>query len=106
MNFKSAFLLFLQVIICINLHAQVRDSVYKSSIYTPQLTMFGNNVAIPLYTLNSGDRLMLGFDDMDSDVKSYYYTYQLCDYNWMPVDLNPFDYIKGFTQNRISNYKY
>jgi hypothetical protein len=43
---------------------------------------------------------------MDMNVKSYYYTFVLCDYNWQPVDLNPFDYIKGFTQNRISTYRY
>ena len=106
MNFKSAFLFFITLFLSFCLQAQLTDTVYKSSIATPQLTMSGNNVALPVYNLNSGDRLMLGFDDLEADVKSYYYTYQLCDYNWMPVDLNPFDYIKGFTQNRISNYRY
>lgn len=106
MKFKSAILLFTQLFLTSCLFAQLKDSVYKSSIYTAQLTMYGNNIGLPIYNLNSGDRLMLGFDDMDADVKSYYYTYQLCDYNWNPIDLNPFDYIKGFTQNRISTYRY
>jgi hypothetical protein len=59
-----------------------------------------------IYKLNSGDRVELHFDDMDTRVKSYYYTFQLCDYNWQPVNLSPFDFIKGFTQQRISNYRF
>jgi Domain of unknown function (DUF5103) len=43
---------------------------------------------------------------MDANVKSYYYTYQLCDYNWQPVNISSFDYIKGFTQQRITNYRF
>jgi hypothetical protein len=30
----------------------------------------------------------------------------LCDYQWNPANLSAFDYIKGFTQNRISIYRY
>jgi len=43
---------------------------------------------------------------MEARVKSYYYTYQLCDYNWQPVNLSPFDFIKGFTQQRIGDYRF
>lgn len=76
------------------------------NIRTPQLTMYGNQQEMPIYRLGSGDKIELGFDDLDGDVKSYYYTYVLCDYDWSPVNLNPFDYIKGFTQNRIATYRF
>ncbi len=104
MKFKT--LLFVLFLINFKSFGQIRDSVYNSSIYTVQLTMASSQLSLPVYNLNSGDRLLLGFDDMDADVKSYYYTYQLCDYNWNPVNLNQFDYIKGFNQNRISNYRF
>jgi hypothetical protein len=42
---------------------------------------------------------------MDADVKNYYYTYQLCDADWSPASLQPYDYIRGFQTNRISTYR-
>ncbi len=90
--------------ICCN--AQNVERIYKPYIQTTQLFQYGNQQALPIYTLNSGDQVELDFDDMEGSLKSYYYTYVLCDYNWRPLDLNPFDYIKGFTQNRITTYRY
>ena len=86
--------------------AQNVEKIYNPNIKTAQLFRYGNQQDIPVYNLNSGDRLELEFDDMGGNVKSYYYTYVLCDYNWQPVDINEFDYIKGFTQNRITTYRY
>ncbi len=82
------------------------EAIYKSNIHTVRLHTYGDQRALPIYKINSTDRLELHFDDMDGNVKSYYYTYQLCDYNWKPVQMSPFDYIKGFTQQRITNYRY
>ena len=41
----------------------------------------------------------------DNYVKTYYYTYQLCNADWKPVDLSTFDYIDGFSQNRLIQYR-
>lgn len=82
------------------------EIIYKPYISTLQLFQYGNQQGLPIYTLNSGDQVELGFDDLEGSLKNYYYTYVLCDYNWQPVNLNPFDYIKGFTVNRISTYRY
>ncbi|CAN5887379.1 DUF5103 domain-containing protein [soil metagenome] len=87
-------------------HAQNVERIFKSNIQTPQLFVYGNQQALPVYTLNTAERLELEFDDMEGSVKSYYYTYVLCDYNWEPVEISPFNYIKGFTQNRITTYRY
>ena len=86
--------------------AQEPDKIYQSYIATAQLYQYGNPLQMPIYQLNSGDRFQLEFDDLEANYKSYYYTYQLCDYNWQPVNLSPFDYIRGFTQNRITTYRY
>ncbi len=82
------------------------EAIYKSNIKSVRFHIYGDQEALPVYKLNSSDRLELHFDDLDANVKSYFYTYQLCDYDWKPVRLSPFDYIKGFTQLRISNYRY
>lgn len=90
-----------------NLQAQLTDSVYRANIRSVRFHIYGDQEGLPVYNLNSSDRLELHFDDMDANYKNYYYTFQLCDYNWQPVTiLNPFDYIKGFTQMRITNYRY
>jgi type 9 secretion system plug protein len=81
------------------------DQVYKTNIHSARLIVANSPLSLPIYRLNSGDQLHLSFDDMDADVKDYYYTYQLCDYNWQPAQLNPFDYIKGFTQQQITSYR-
>ena len=87
-------------------NGQEVERILKPNILTAQLHKYGNPQGLPVYILNTDTRLQLGFDDTDGNVKSYYYTYVLCDYNWVPVNLNVFDYIKGFTQNRISTYRY
>ena len=55
--------------------------------------------------LNGTDELELSFDDLDGDVKNYYFTYQLCNADWSTTILHPFDYIRGFQNVRITTYR-
>jgi len=93
LNFKSS-------------QSQVVEKIYKPYIRTAQLFSYGNQQGLPVYGLNSSNRMELEFDDMDANYKNYYYTFVLCDYNWQPSNLTSFDYLKGFTQNRITTYRY
>ena len=86
--------------------AQSPDSIYANNIKTVRLYNYGNQLSFPVINLNSSDQVELHFDDMDADVKYYYYTYQLCNNDWTPVNLSQFDYLKGFTQLRISTYRF
>lgn len=88
------------------LQAQVPDSIYLKNIKTVRLYNSGNQLSIPVLNLNGNDLLELHFDDLDADVKNYYYTYELCNSDWSPANLGQFDYIKGFTQTRITNYRF
>jgi Type 9 secretion system plug protein 1st domain len=99
-------LLFIGIWIGQNSRAQTPDSVYMTNISSAKLYLKGNQMAYPLLTLNSGDQLELVFDDLDADVKNYYYTYQLCNADWTPVQVSTFDYIRGFAQNQIMDYHY
>ena len=109
MNFKKylQYIFFFIFCLCAVISfARHVEKIYKPIIRTAQLFMAGNQQALPVYALNSTDRIELEFDDMEGGIKSYYYSFVLCDYNWEPVNLSPFDYIKGFTQNRITTYRY
>ncbi|MFT3981725.1 MAG: DUF5103 domain-containing protein [Ferruginibacter sp.] len=87
-------------------YSQQPDRIYQPYIKTAQLYQYGSQQSLPILQLNGSSRIELDFDDMEGSLKNYYYTYVLCDYNWTPLNINPFDYIKGFTQNRISTYRY
>lgn len=87
------------------LSAQNVSKTLASNIASTQLFAYGNQQGFPFYTLNSGQKLQLEFDDLDAGYKNYYFSYVLCDYNWKPCNLTSFDYIKGFTTNRITTYR-
>lgn len=103
---KKYFLMLFFIITSAAAVAQQPDMVYKDNIKCVRFHMYGDQEAMPIYNLNSSEQMELNFDDLDGNVKSYYYTYQLCDYNWKPVDISPFMYIKGFTQQRITTNRY
>src|SRR5487761_2674753 len=83
----------------------VPDQIAMSCIRTPMLFLQGNQYGYPVINVGAVSALELHFDDLDGYIKNYYYTYQLCDADWQPVNLSPFDYLKGFTQNRVSQYR-
>ncbi len=82
------------------------DFVYKSNIKTVLLYRAGFELSAPILQLNSGEQLMLSFDDLDADYKKYEYTILHCDANWKPSDLLPNDYLGSFTDDYIETYQF
>ena len=87
------------------LQGQQPDHVYKPNIRSVKLFKSGDIYSYPVITLNSNETLELHFDDMDADVKFYYYSFQLCNADWKPANVQPFDYTRGFLSNRIGTYR-
>jgi hypothetical protein len=85
--------------------AQIPDAIYSSRIKTVQLYTKGNQLGFPVIRTNSVEQLELHFDDLDADVKNYSYTFQLCNADWTPAMLSQFDFIKGYSQIRITTYR-
>jgi len=102
---KNIFILFFCLLFEIGF-AQLPDWTYYPNIKTPQLFLYGNQTEYPVIRLGSNDKMELHFDDVDGNVKNYYYTYQLCNADWSPAVLSQFDYIRGFSQIRISFYHF
>lgn len=98
--------LLILLLISFSATAQLPDHVYKSNIKTVKLFKSGDMYSYPVIMLNSNEQLELHFDDMDADVKYYYYSFQLCNADWTPANIQLFDYIRGFTSNRITNYRH
>ncbi|CAN5259536.1 DUF5103 domain-containing protein [soil metagenome] len=103
---KRSTLLFVFIIGAASVIAQRNpDSTYLPSIRGIKFYQHGDQFTYPIVTLGAPSSLELHFDDLGAKIKSYSYTYQLCDAAWNVIDLNPLDYIKGFTQNRLTQYR-
>jgi hypothetical protein len=85
--------------------AQMPDHIYKANIQSVKLYKAGDIYSYPVLTLGSTEQLELHFDDMDADIKYYYYSLQLCNADWSPANIQIFDYIRGFQSNRITTYR-
>ncbi len=82
------------------------DFVYSDNIKTVLFHKKGFDMAPPLIKNNSGETLILRFDDMDADYKDYHYTIIHCNADWQPSNLNNYDYIDGFYDDQIRNYRF
>jgi hypothetical protein len=101
-----SFFLFVFLFFSASLTAQRQpDHVYNPDIHTVKLFQQNNQSGMPVIGLGSGDLLELHFDDLSGYPKNYYYTFVLCNADWTPADVSVFDYIKGFAQNRLSQYR-
>lgn len=107
--FHFLFLLLFQEVVFLPYHsvmAQLKpDHIYSATIKTPKLFPTNNQLGLPIIQLNSTDQLELHFDDLGNYPKNYFYSFQLCNADWTEAQWSPFDYIRGFQQNRISQYR-
>ncbi|MGA9326409.1 MAG: DUF5103 domain-containing protein [Salegentibacter sp.] len=55
--------------------------------------------------LRLGERISLSFDDIIGDEANYYYTIEHFNYDWTPSQLVKSEYLTGFDDVRINNYR-
>ncbi|MBK8652757.1 MAG: DUF5103 domain-containing protein [Haliscomenobacter sp.] len=82
------------------------DYVYQPNIRSVQFYVEGLVLSYPVLDLNGGSTLLLAFDDLDGDVKNYYYRFIHCDMNWKPSDISEMEYLDGFSEERIFDYQF
>ena len=83
-----------------------KDHVYQPMIKTVLLHRSGWEMSDPVIQLNSREQLLLSFDDLQADVKNYNYTVVHCNADWTKTDIWPNEYIEGFTNDVIDNYRF
>jgi hypothetical protein len=98
-------ILILFLLLCCYKVSVAQEKMETDMIRSVKLYPFGNQISFPLISLGNIEGLELHFDDMSNRVKTYYYTYELCDADWTPSILHSFEYIKGFQNVRITNYR-
>ena len=85
--------------------------VYKNNTFNEKIKTVichkeEEELSLPIINLNSDDHLLLSFDELDTDIKDYYYTILHCNSDWTASDLMESEYIRGFTDELITNYEY
>src|SRR3990172_2462469 len=87
-------------------YPRFENYIYKDNIKTALLHKEGWQLSFPVIELNSNEKVKLSFDDLDAGTKNYYYTIIHCSADWEPSEIRETEYIEGFTENQISDYKY
>ena len=111
MGYRRRFILYiLSLFIGINLCSALPqgpfpDAIFSKSIKTVQFYKEGWEFSYPIIDLNDNKSLLLSFDDLAESPKNLNYVVVLCDADWMPSRLSYTDYLDGFYQNNISNYR-
>lgn len=101
-TFFKKFTLFLFLFLCYGSFAQVQKEIAPPyNIKTISFVQSEQNV-IPIFKLGEGFQLQ--FDDLFGNDADYYYEIIHCDYNWNPTDIPKSEYLKGFDNQRISDY--
>jgi hypothetical protein len=81
------------------------NKIFDNKIKTVQLHRVESNLSYPVMTLNSNDKLVLSFDQLGGRSEIFYYAFIHCTKDWTRSDIFEQDYIDGFNDNPIEDYK-
>lgn len=81
------------------------DYVYKNNIRFVEIYRQGSDLTQPLIELNSNQKLIIQFDDLNQETKSYSYQLIHCTYDWKVSDLLLMQYMQGFETYQIFDFE-
>ena len=81
------------------------NAVYRENIKTVMMHRLGFELSNPVLFTNEDMQLLFSFDDLADDEKNYNYTIVHCDANWNESYLSQADYLNGFAENPLTDYK-
>lgn len=82
------------------------DYIYKDNIKTVLVYREGAKMEEPVVKLNTDEKIVFEFDDLDADYKKYEYTIIHCDSDWKKSDLMQNQYLESFTDDFIDDFEY
>ena len=100
------FLFFLAVLNPLCAQPVFRDNIFNDNVKTVQLFPENNFFGEAVIFLDNEIPLILKFDEIESDYRSYSYTFIHCDANWKQSDLAPNEYLEGYSEAYIVDYKF
>jgi hypothetical protein len=106
--FKKCIITFLVIFLSFTAFAQ---SPYDNNVYRPEIKSVefyntAKQASFPIIKLGSGEKVLLGFDNLKGGQETYNYTIEHCDANWNSSNLSPAEYLQNYTDDIIKNYSY
>ena len=83
-----------------------KNGTFNAQIKTVLCHKIKDELSSAIINLNSEDKLLVSFDDLDADIKNYYYTIIHLNADWTKSDLMQSEYISGFTDEPITDYAF
>ncbi len=83
---------------------------YENYVYIPEIKTVefyhrNKEQSLPVYILGSPESLLLGFDDLRGGSRNITYSIEHCDSEWNSSRLSPMEYLEGFSEDRIMDYR-
>lgn len=91
--------------------ADFAQSTYSNKVFLPQIKTVefyntAKQASFPIITLNSAEKVLLAFDDLDGSSKNYYYTIEHCDENWNSSNISTTEYLQNFSEDKLLTFNY
>lgn len=83
---------------------------YENYVYIPEIKSVefyhrNKEQSLPVYILSSPESLLLSFDDLRGGSRNITYSIEHCDSEWNSSRLSPMEYLEGFSEDRITDYR-
>jgi hypothetical protein len=82
------------------------NQIYKQGINTVLIYKAGWELSMPVIELNSDDKIILSFDEIEKPKTTYYYTVIHCTPEWKKSDIESIDYIEGQSEGKINQVEF
>mgnify|MGYP001812642794 CR=1 FL=1 len=103
-HFFISILISLISIFCLPIYGQKNNVISPPDhIKTVVLKPLHQETYAPIVKL--GEKLLLSFDDINSDEIIYSYRIEHCDYNWQLSNLSSTEFMTGYATDRIRNFQ-
>jgi len=101
----TSFLLILLSAAC-NVSADTVTGIFHPDFRTLTVELEGNRLAPPVLTLDSSDRLVIGFDRIAEDRDYLRYSIYHCNADWSLTDVVDSEVFDGFNYADVENYEF
>ena len=101
----SVIIMFLMVVAGIAQPADTQIHIFDPNVKSFKIAPLSNMYFPPIYVQGSDDVLNVNFDYLDLDAQYLRYSVVHCDANWQPSQLVESEYVDGFNQADITDFK-
>ena len=85
-------------------YARNDNFVYSNTIQAVEIFKAGFELSDPILELNMDEQLQVGFDELNSQLRQYYYTVQHCNADWESSEIWVNEYLQNNTEGQVEKY--